>query len=177
MIAVLFVIIVVVGFAGSNLTVRALCSILLTGPLAWALLQWARRGRGVLVEGERCTVQICAPRRNLSFAVSDIQGWSINNRDQLQIAFAQPRKTVAGDEPRPPKLRYVVSAALDDPAALSAALPASCPFSPEQMRTLAGMRRVRRALLWSAGLFVGIPLAVVITWRVAAAVWSVIKVS
>ena len=173
MIGVLLVTIVVIP----NTTVRGLCAAFLSGPLAWSALQLARRGRGVLVEGERCTVQICAPRRNLNFAVSDIQGWSINNRDQLQIAFMQSRKTVAGDEPRPSQLRYVISAALDDPAALSAALPASCPFSPEQMRTLAGMRRVRRALLWGAGLFVGIPLAVVITWRVAAAVWSVIKIS
>ncbi len=150
--------------------VRVVGAFFFSGPVAWALLQSLRNNRGVTVTPQQITLFGCLTRRTTIVPVGKIQGWRVNGRDQLLIAWNEERnKADDPDDERPPRLRLFATAALDDPRPLIAALPAQQPLTPGQMGALIGMRRVRRSLVWLGVLFVVLPVIVFSILRVWAA--------
>jgi chromate transport protein ChrA len=158
---------------------RPVTAMLYSGPLAWMAVQALRRGRGVRFGPAQLSVQMMVSRRTVLIPFDQIQAWEVTARDELAIAFLAERPAEDGEEPRPPRLRVTVSAPLADPIGLSLALRAraldSLPMPVGQLRTLLGMRRVRRILLWCAGLFIVLPTVVVILFRSAFAAISLFR--
>jgi hypothetical protein len=149
--------------------VRVIGALFFSGPVAWSILQLLRRGRGVTVTPGEVRLDSCLTRRTTTVPIDKVQAWRTNGRDQLLLAWHQERDQDDPDDPRPPRLRLFVTAALDDSPRLAAALPKLQPLPPEQMNMLIGIWRVRRGLMWIGGLFIGLPLVVFIIIRVLTA--------
>lgn len=151
----------------------------LTGPAAWAILQRLRKGRGLTVDpaAQTITLQHGLTGHSVSVALSAIQGWRVNDRDQLNLAYFIMRASDPGEDPRPPRLKLFVSAALDDPMPLAAALPSVQALEVRQLAELVTMRRVRRVLLWSAAILLGIPGLIMFVIRVLGGALGLFKLN
>lgn len=148
-----------------------------SGPLVWSLLQVLRRGRGVRCEADAVKVFICTTRRTITIPYDQLQGVLVTSRNGLGIAYTIPRNSQPGEDPRPPALRFIVSAALINPLAANQALSAQLPenrlITDQQVLTLWRLRRIRRVILWGLGLFVLLPLALIFLFRTVIAVGEI----
>jgi len=162
---ILIAVVIVLAMLAPTGLLRGLIAVFLTGPLAWLALQLLRRGRGVSVTAERLQVHANLTRRSLTVPFSQLQAYTTTNGDQLAFAYLQPRRIEAGDEPRPPRLRVYVTAALIDPEAVRATLPQAHGITPSQLNELLLWRRIRRVLYWLIGLFIVFPLLIIFGLR------------
>lgn len=167
---IMAVVVLAAALLAPNPGLRVLILILLSGPLAWAFLQVARRGRGVLVEADRLGLQAGVLRRSLTIRAEQLQVWDLLSGGQLAVAYLQPRRAEPGDEPRPPRLRLYITPALADPHGLAAALPSTAAMSVEQLHWLVLWRRIRRLIFVMFGLFAGVPALVILLARIVGVV-------
>jgi hypothetical protein len=141
---------------------RGLIAIWLSGPLVWLLLQLLRRRVGVTLTTERIEARSSVTRRVRAIPLKQIRSAQILPDQRLAIAYWQPRPNTAGDpDPRPPRQRVYVTAALADAPGLLAALPTATltrrDLTPAQLQFILRVRRVRRLFYSVLIVLIGIP--------------------
>jgi hypothetical protein len=136
------------------------------GPALWAFLQIARRNAGVTLYPGHVAIQSSVTRRITNVPFERLLGvWVMPDR-RLALAFDQPRPTPSGDpDPRPPRLRLYVTAALVEPGALLTALPSDFKLTTERVRQLFRGRWRRRTLYLALAIVIGIPLLMLLIFR------------
>ncbi|MHB8624928.1 MAG: hypothetical protein ACYDBJ_03685 [Aggregatilineales bacterium] len=151
-----------------NVAWREFVLLWISGPALWAVLQIARRNSGVTVYADRLAVQSSLTRRVTNVPFDYLLGdWVTPNR-RLALAFHQPRPMLSGDpDARPPRLRLYVTAPLADSGMLITALPSNHKLTSEQVRKMFRMRRTRRSLYLILALLIGMPLLMLLLFRVA----------
>ena len=141
---------------------RGLVAIFLSGPLVWLLLQVLRRRVGVTLRADRIEVRSSVTRGLRRISLTQIRSALLLPDDRLVIAYWQPRPTTpGGSDPRPPRQRIVVTAALDDAPGLLAALPkialTTQDLSADKLRQALQIRRARRLIYAVLIILIGIP--------------------
>jgi hypothetical protein len=170
---------------------RAVLLAVAAGPGAWALLQWRRQGRGVRLQTDGVEIQpsLIGPIRQIPY--SAIQGYLTTPRSQLVVAYQKPDKVSTSTEMphaltdiRPethrtgPHYGLVVTPAVANPTALTAALAARVPQSPqphftqEDLKAWMRRRRLRNAILVMLAVL-GTPLYIILIGRVIAALQTI----
>jgi hypothetical protein len=170
---------------------RAVLLAVAAGPGAWALLQWRRQGRGVRLQTDGVEIQpsLIGPIRQIPY--SAIQGYLTTPRSQLVVAYQKPDK-VSTSTARPhaltdirpethrtgPHYGLVVTPAVANPTALTAALAARVPQSPqphftqEDLKAWMRRRRLRNAILVMLAVL-GTPLYIILIGRVIASLQTI----
>jgi hypothetical protein len=170
---------------------RAVLLAVAAGPGAWALLQWRRQGHGVRLQTDGVEIQpsLIGPIRQIPY--SAIQGYLTTPRSQLVVAYQKPDKVSTSTEMphaltdiRPethrtgPHYGLVVTPAVANPTALTAALAARVPQSPqphftqEDLKAWMRRRRLRNAILVMLAVL-GTPLYIILIGRVIAALQTI----
>ncbi|GEM_PF-992956 len=170
---------------------RAVLLAVAAGPGAWALLQWRRQGRGVRLQTDGVEIQpsLIGPIRQIPY--SAIQGYLTTPRSQLVVAYQKPDKVSTSTEMphaltdiRPethrtgPHYGLAVTPAVANPTALTAALAARVPQSPqphftqEDLKAWMRRRRLRNAILVMLAVL-GTPLYIILIGRVIASLQTI----
>jgi hypothetical protein len=140
----------------------------ISGPALWLLLQLARRNIGVTVNADHVALQFSLTRQVTDVPFDRLMGVWVTPNQRLALAFQQPRPTAAGDpDPRPPRVQLRVTAPLVDSSAIVAALPANRSLAPEQVAQMFRRRRRRRTLYLALAIMVGIPVLMLVIFRLA----------
>jgi hypothetical protein len=166
---IMIVVVLILAVIMPSPAARFLTLVFVSGPLVWSGLQWARRNRGVTIGKDTVTLQSCLIRRAIRVPLTQVQAHKLTGTDQLALVWLQPRRAESGNEPRPPRLRLFVTAAIGNPTDLAAALPEGKGITLAQLDEMMRWRRVRRALFWIGGLFVGVPALIIVVMRLIGA--------
>jgi hypothetical protein len=150
-----------------------------SGPAAWALIQWRRRGRGVTLADDHIMVQRALARTPWRVPYSCVRGFAATRRDALALVHEEQHKAPVQPTLRPDSFkamssrRLIDSAPLEDPDALIAALAtrlqsvsdAALPFEEEFVLSWLRRRRIRN-IVFLVTAILATPIYVTIVGRI-----------
>ena len=150
---------------------RGLIAIFLSGPIVWLLLQLLRRRVGIMLRNEQLEVRSSVTRLVRIIPLNQVRASLILPDQRVVLSYMQLRPNTPGDpDPRPPRQRVYVTAALDDAPGLVAALPTvfltKGDLTAVQLQRLLRGRRVRRLIYSALIILIGIPAIIGIAVRI-----------